>query len=220
MECLKQFYDVFLAPLVWLASTLIGAGIGAHIAFKYQRHADTLKKREEQITALKIAQGAIHSHWASLDEIHEFLAANKSDFANQIINLNDIIRTRYTVSLDIPSIAFLFDHRKYANLIQELMLVEGASMTANSGMKRRAELIEKIRDNSVVSSVDPQLKKYRGDIDAVTGSLYLDLCESIESSTKDSRKQARKAFFDLKAAGEEIFAVKFLDLEDLPPQKT
>jgi hypothetical protein len=219
MECIKQLYDLFVVPLKDIIFTLIGAGIGAHIAFKYQQHSDKLKEREEQITALKIAQGSIHSHWSSLDEIHRFLAANRSDISKRLVNLQDLIRVRSILPLDIPSVAFLFNG-KHANLIQEIMLVEGASLTAISAMKQRTELIKRLHDDSAnTRSVKPDSKSYTGDMDAVTCTIYIDLCESMESSTKESCEDAKKAFYALKAAGEEIFGGKFLDLEDLPSQK-
>ena len=193
----------------------VGAFVGAHIAFKYQQHAEKLKERGERVAAIKIAQGSIHSHWSSLKEIHEFLATHKSDLNKPFLNLKDIIRVRSIIPLNIQSLAFLYDGR-FANLIQELTLVEGASNTALEALKQRTQMIDQIHaDMTDTRNIRIDEKRLTGSLDVVLGSRFVDLTESAESSARDACAMAEKAFEALAAAGKELFpGEKFLKLEE------
>lgn len=217
MECLLQILTLLKDWGGGLVTTLIATAAGAHIAFKYQQYADEKKQRDSQITALKIAQRVVHSHWSVLNEVHTFMALNQSDRENRRLNTKELIQVCVMLPLDVPSIAFLLDG-KHADLIQQVSLVEGAARTAIEGMQRRAKIIHRLQENSNVEYVDPKTQIYRGDADMLQAELLIQLSESILKNSREGCQKANEIFFSLKAAGEDIFGGQFPTLVDIPPE--
>lgn len=196
---------------------LVAAAVGAHIAFKYREHEDDKKRRSSRISALKIAQGAVHSQWSSLLGIQKFIKKhNLTD--KKKLNLNESIQEAAVLFVDIPSIAFLFDG-KSANLIQEMMLAEGAYRTVKSGLKRREEMIryfheERKKDGHIVEGPG----RFKTMQDTVSVELFMQLNEGLSESVDDGCKQCEQVFKSLGVACKDLFGVKGLELTDTPPE--
>ena len=216
MECLIVIWNYVLSGIVKFFSVLIAAAVGAHIAFKYREHEDDKKRRLSRISSLKVAQGAVHSQWSALISVQKFIKEhNLTD--NTKLNLNESIQEPAVLFVDIPSIGFLFDG-KFANLVQEAMLAEGAYRTVKSGLKRRQEMIryfheERQKDGHVVDSAG----QFNTRQDMVNVELFMQLNASLSVSVDEGCKQCEQVFKSLGIACKELFGVNGLELTDTPP---